>query len=185
MIVNDHFEPDLVWRNLSERLRRVTLHWPRYPEALGLETSTFCEPRKGVNVRNQTFTEGDAGKTCLFRSFFPHALEIAQPKFSRKDTTADGALRTLSRIDRVFMYLWQRRVIFTAILMFLTTLESGPYRVIMLRSESSCRNQLVVATKSSESPVGCPTIPVFCTLKRISDGHQYPDEPFAGLQGNH
>ena len=32
--------------------------------------------------------------------FFPYALEIAQPS---KDAAADGALRTLSRIDRAFI----------------------------------------------------------------------------------
>ena len=46
--------------------------------------------------RNQTFTECDAVKTALVRTFFPHALEIAQPNFTRKDTAADGTLRTLS-----------------------------------------------------------------------------------------
>ena len=35
--------------------------------------------------------------------FFPHALEIAQPSFARKDAAADGTLRTLSRIDRAFI----------------------------------------------------------------------------------
>ena len=61
-------------------------------------------PQEGrFNVRNQTVTEGDAGKTTLFRSFFPHALETAQPNFTRKDTAADGTHRTLSRIDRAFI----------------------------------------------------------------------------------
>ena len=53
----------------------------------------------------QTFTEGDTEKTDLFRSFFPHVLEIAQPNFARKDSAADGTRRTLSRIDRAFINL--------------------------------------------------------------------------------
>ena len=48
---------------------------------------------------------GDAGKTALFGSFFPHVLEIAQPNLTRKDAAADGNLRTLSRIDRAFITL--------------------------------------------------------------------------------
>ena len=67
-----------------------------------IENFNICEPEEGrCSVRNQTFTEGDAGKTALFRTFFPHPLDIAQPTFTRKDTAADGTLRTLSRIDSV------------------------------------------------------------------------------------
>ena len=32
VIVNIHFEPDLILRNLRERLRRISLNWPRYAE---------------------------------------------------------------------------------------------------------------------------------------------------------
>ena len=54
-----------------------------------------------LNVWNQTYTDGDAGKTALLHSFFPHVLEIAQPDYTR-DSTALGIIRTLSRIDRIF-----------------------------------------------------------------------------------
>ena len=40
---------------------------------------------------------------CGSVPFFPYALEIAQPSFTRKDATADGTQRTLSRIDRAFI----------------------------------------------------------------------------------
>ena len=105
VIINVHFEPDLILRNLRERLRRIPFHWPRYPEGLGMIIVDFniCEPEEGnFSVKNQTFTEGDAGRTPQFRTFFPHAREIAQPNFARKDTAADGALRTLFRIDGAF-----------------------------------------------------------------------------------
>ena len=58
VIVNVHFEPDLVLRDLRERLHRISLHWPRHPEALGVIIGDFniCEPEEGrFNVRNQTF----------------------------------------------------------------------------------------------------------------------------------
>ena len=40
-----------------------------------------------------------------FISFFPHVLEIAQPDYTRRDATALGVIRTLSRIDRIFINL--------------------------------------------------------------------------------
>ena len=54
---------------------------------------------------SQTFTDGDTGKTVLFHSLFLHVLEIAQPDFSWRDSTAIGIMRTLSRSDRIFIDL--------------------------------------------------------------------------------
>ena len=70
----------------------------------------ICEPEDGrFSVWNQTFTEGDAGKTALFR------IGIAQPNFYKEDTAADSTLRTLSRIDRAFINVpWRKHEIFTA-----------------------------------------------------------------------
>ena len=36
---------------------------------------------------------------------FPHVLEIAQLDFTRRDTTANGNVRTLSKIDRTLINL--------------------------------------------------------------------------------
>ena len=104
--VNVHFEPDLTLRSLRERLRLITPHWPCYPAAIGIITGdcNICEPEEGrFNVWNQNIRDGDALKSALFRSFSPHVLEIAQPDFTRKDCTADGTIRTLSRIDKAFI----------------------------------------------------------------------------------
>ena len=106
VVVNLHFEPDRTLRNLRERVRLITPHWPHYPEALGVSMGDFniCEPEEGrFNSWNQTSTDGDVGKATLFRSFFLHVLEIAQPDFARRDSTAEGTIRTLSRIDRAFV----------------------------------------------------------------------------------
>ena len=32
VVINVHFEPDLILRSLREKLRRIASHWPRYPE---------------------------------------------------------------------------------------------------------------------------------------------------------
>ena len=102
--VNVHVEPELTLRRLCERLRLITPHWPSYPNGVGIILGDFnniCEPEEGrFNVWNQTFTDGDAGKTAMLHSFFPHDLEIAQPDYTRRDSTA-----LLSRIDRIFINL--------------------------------------------------------------------------------
>ena len=36
---------------------------------------------------------------------FPHVLEIAQPDYTRRDSSALGIIRSLSRIDRIFINL--------------------------------------------------------------------------------
>ena len=41
----------------------------------------------------------------MFHFFFPHVLEIAQPDYTRRDSTALGIIRTLSRVDRIFINL--------------------------------------------------------------------------------
>ena len=67
VIVNVFFEPDLVLRNLRERLHRITIHWPLYSFEVIIGDFNICEPEEGrFNVRKQTFSEGDAGKTALF-----------------------------------------------------------------------------------------------------------------------
>ena len=82
VIVNVPFEPELTQRSLRKRLR-------------------FIEGR--FDVWNQTFTDGDKGKAALFHSLFPRVLEIAQPDYTRRDSSVNGVKRTLSRIERAFI----------------------------------------------------------------------------------
>ena len=66
--------------------------WPCYPGAFGVMAGDFniSEPEQGrFNVWNQTFTDGDAGKTAVFQ-FFPYVFENAQPDFTRKDVAVNG-----------------------------------------------------------------------------------------------
>ena len=108
VIGNVHFEPELTPRSLRERLRLVIPQWPPYPEAVGVIVGDFniCEPEEGrFNVWNQSFTDVVAGKAALFHSSFPHVLRIAQPDFTRRDSTTDGTIRTLFRIDGAFINL--------------------------------------------------------------------------------
>ena len=108
MIVNVHLEPELSLTRSRERLRLITPHWPSYPDAVGIILGDFniCEPEEGrFNVWNRTFTDGDTGRTALFHSLCPHVREIAHAGFTRRDSTALGIIRTLSRIARIFINL--------------------------------------------------------------------------------
>ena len=136
VVVNVHFEPELTLRSLRGRLRLITPHWPHFPDAIGVILGDFniCDPEEGrFNVWNQPFTEGDTGKADIFHSFFPRVFEIAQPDFTRRDSTVDGVFRTLSRIllERLSIFLWLKHATSTATLMSLRTWENGPYRVTM------------------------------------------------------
>ena len=102
VIVSFHFEPELTLRHLRGRLRLIHPHWLAYPDEVGiiLGDFNFCDPEEGrFNVWNQTFTEGDPGKTAV------HVLEIVQSDCTRRDSKALGIIRTLSRIDRSFINL--------------------------------------------------------------------------------
>ena len=106
VIVNVHFEAELTVVRLCERLRLIVPHWTSYPNAVGLVLGDFniCDPEEGrFNVVNQTFTDGDTGKTAALHSYFPNILEIAQPDYTGRDFSVGDIIHTLSRIDRIFI----------------------------------------------------------------------------------
>ena len=41
----------------------------------------------------------DTGTAALFHSLFPRFLEIAQPDYTRRDSSVNVVIRTLCRID--------------------------------------------------------------------------------------
>ena len=74
VVINVHFEPHFILRDLRERLRRIVFHWPRCPEGFGMIIGDFniFDPEEGrFSLGNRTVTEGNAGKTALLRAFFP------------------------------------------------------------------------------------------------------------------
>ena len=96
-----------IWQSLWKSIHyspTLTCISPRCGVILG--DINICDPEEGrFIVWNQTFTDGDRGKTAVFHSFFPYVLEVAQPFYTRRDATALGDIRTLSRIDRIFINL--------------------------------------------------------------------------------
>ena len=97
VVVKIHFESELTLRQLRGRLGLIHPHWPAYPNGVGMILGDYniCDPvQRRFNVWNQTFTDGDPGKTGVFHS-----------DYTRRDSTALGDVRTLSRIDRIFINL--------------------------------------------------------------------------------
>ena len=63
----------------------------------------ICESEEGrFNVWNQTFTDGNTGKAALFHSLSPRVLEIAEHHYTRRDSSVNGVIRTLSRRLSIF-----------------------------------------------------------------------------------
>ena len=107
VIVNVHFEPELTLRQLRGILRPIYPHWLAYPCGVGVVLGDFniCDPEeRRFNVWNQTLTDGGPRKTAMFH-FFPHVLEVALSDYTRRDATALGVIRTLSRTDRIIINL--------------------------------------------------------------------------------
>ena len=100
--------------------------------------------------------EGDTGKAAFFHSFFPRVLEIAQPDFTRRDSTADGTIRTLSRIDREFVNL--------------PMAEARDFHCYSHVLENLGERSI----PSDHAAARVVIHPVLCSiLKQISDDHQY------------
>ena len=164
VIVNVHFEPELTLRQFRGRLRLLHPYWPAFPNGVGiiLGDSNIFDPEEGrFNVWNRLFVDGAPGKIAVFHSFFPHVLEVAQSDYTRRDSTAFGVIRTLSRIDRIFLsiYPWLKHEIPTVTLMSLRTWGCEPFRVITQQYASSFRNPQIEDTRANVFPAGCPHIP--------------------------
>ena len=184
VIVNVHFEPELTLRNLRERLCFITPHWPQYPDAVGIlgDFNTW-EPEEGrFNVWNQTFTDGDTGKTALFHSLFPHVLEITQPDYTKRDSTVIGIIRTLSRIDRIFINLPMAEA--RDFLCYSHVFENLGKRSIP--SDHAAVRMVIqkptIRGHHKRIPRWMTNHPVFCSiLKRLNDDHRYSADPFGAL----
>ena len=72
------------------------------PSASSLMISIFVNLNK-VSRMEPIIHRWRSGKDCYVPLIFPHVIEIAQPDYTRRDSTALGIIRTLSRIDRMFL----------------------------------------------------------------------------------
>ena len=150
VIVNVHFEPELTLRQLRERLRLIAPHWTSYSNAVGIILGDFniCDPEEGrFHVLNQTFTEGEKRKTAKFHSFFHMFLRLLN-LILREGTPLPLGSYAPCQESIVFskIYLWLRRVIFTATPMSSRTWGIGPFRVITQQYVLSFKNQQIEDT---------------------------------------
>ena len=101
-----NFEPDLVLRDLRERLRRISLHWPCYPDALRV-TLIFASTRKGDPTSgikpSQKVTRVTRGTRLFFVPFSRILLKSHSHTLQGRMPPLIGTLRTLSRTDRAFI----------------------------------------------------------------------------------
>ena len=132
---------------------------------------------------NQTFTDGDTGKAVLFHSLYPRVLEIAQPDYTRRDTSFLGIIHTLSRIDRAFnnMPMAEARDFHCYSHVFENlgkrSIPSDHAAVRVVIQEPTIREH-----QGKRIPSWMSKHPVFCSfLKRLEDDHWYPVGPFCAL----
>ena len=186
VIVNVHFEPELTLRQLRGRLRLIHPHWPAYPCGVGVFLGDFniCDPEEGrFNVWNQTFTDGSPRKTAVFHSFFPHVLEIAQSDYARRDSSALGVIRTLSRIDRIFFNLSMAEArdfhCSSHVVENLGnwTIPSDHAAVRLIIQKPTNRGH-----QSKRIPSWMSKHPIFCSLlQQLHDDHSFSHDPFCAL----
>ena len=187
VIDNDHFEPALTLRRLRERLRLITPHWPSYPNAVGIILGDFniCDPEEGrFNVWNQTFTDGDAGKTAMFHSFFHMFLRLLNLiDYTGRDSTALGIIRTLSRIDRIFINLPMAEArdfhcyshVFENLGNRTSPSDHAAVRLVIHKPTNREQQRKRIPSWMSKHPVFCSI------LKRLHDDHRYSTDPFGAL----
>ena len=122
---------------------------------------------------NQTFTDGDTGKTAALHSNFPNILEISQPDYTTRDSSVGGVIRTLSRIDRIFINMPMAEV---------RDFHCYSHVFENLGNRTIPSDHTVVRLVIKRTPAWMSKHPVFCSiLKRLHDGHRYSDEPFRSL----
>ena len=97
VIVDVLFEPELTLRQLRGRLGLTHPHWPAYPSgwALFWVISTFVTQKKDdLMSGSRRSPMATRERLQCFILSFPHVLEVAQPDYTRRDSSAIGIIRT-------------------------------------------------------------------------------------------
>ena len=184
MIVHVHFELELTLRQLRERLRLVTLHWPSYPNAVGiiLVISMSVNQKEGrFNVWNQTVTDDDERLQC-FIPFFHMFLRLLN-LITRGGTSLPLGSYALCQglIATLYTYLWPMDEIswLRPCLRKLgnRTIPSDHAAVRLVIHKPTHREQ-----QCKRIPSWTSKHPVFCSiLKRLNDDLRFSADPLGAL----
>ena len=74
---------------------RTGLHVPMGWALFWVISTSVIQKKDDLMSGTRHFTDGDPRNTAVFHSLFPHVLEIAQPDYTRRDSTTLGITRTL------------------------------------------------------------------------------------------
>ena len=119
----------------------------------------------------------------MFHSLFPHVLEIAQPDYTRRDSTALGIIRTLSRIGRIFINLPIAEAqhfhcyshVFEKMGNWTIPSDHAAGRLVIQKPTTRGHQSKRIPRWMSKHPVCC------FILNRLHDNHRFSADPFGAL----
>ena len=153
-------------------------------EVHGKDEILLCEPEElRFNVWNQTFTDGDMVIVALFHSLFPRVLEIAEPDYTRRDSSVSGVICTLSRIHKAFIHIPTAEArdfhcsshVFENLVKRSIPSDHAAVRVVIQKPTMRGHQGKRIPSLMSKHPVFC------YILRRLDDDHQYLADPFGTL----
>ena len=136
-----------------------------------------CMHRRSSRIHDK------AERPPCFIPFFPHVLEIAQPDYTRRDSSVIGIIRTLSRIDRIFVNLPMAEArdfhcyshVFENLGNQSITSDHAAVRIVIQKPSHQGQQCKRIPSWMSKHPVFCSI------LKRLHDDHRYSADPFSAL----
>ena len=184
VFVNVHFELELTLRQLRGRLGLLHPHWPAFPNGVGiiLGDLNICDPEEGrFIVWNQTFTDGDAGKTAVFHAFFHTSLRLLNLITQGRTPQPLGSYALFQGLIVFFINLpvAEARDFRCSSHVFenlgnRTISDHGAARLVIQKPTN--RGHL-----SKRLPSWMCKVPVFCSLlQQLHDDRRFSHNPFCG-----
>ena len=147
-----------------------------------MEWALFWVTSTSVIQKKDDFMSGtrhSPEKDCHASLIFPHVLEITQPDYTRRDATALGIIRTLSKIYRIFIFLPMAEArdfhCYSHVFENLgkRTIPSDRAAVRLVIQKPTNRGH-----QSKRVPSWTSKHPIFCYLLQLHDDHRFSQDPF-------